>query len=326
MVLSLTAIRLWLARYGMSLTLSFGLLGNMLNILMFVRKERIQNSCMWYLLTGFIINIVIISWGVVPSLYTLDYPNPATYSFLYCKLRHYMLHTVLMLGRSMTVLACFDRFALCTNLRQFHFINNVRVAKRLIISVLIMWPLLNIHLPINYHFTGNACTMVQSYRFFWAIYSVVVPGLLMPILMGVFGILAVLHRRKLQTRLNEERKGVRKRDYTLMMMLFAEVSVYIISTSPFPAFTLYQALSEGQMKTIDRQQIEAFVGFLATSFLIYINPSAGFYIYILASRSYRMELKCAFVRLSMRCTGRTTQVVPGTMMNEVTIQQRTAYF
>lgn len=321
----LDTVRLWMTRYAMSTMLAFGLIGNVINIFMFTRKEPLRNSCIMYLVAAFTLNLLITSWGIIPTLYNLDNVNPATYSYMFCKLRHYIVHTVLMIGRSLTVLACIDRFALCTNSVRIHFFNEPKIAIRLIIGVFLIWPLLNIHLTLSYNFTGSACVMIQSYTVFWAIYSIIVPGLLMPVLMGLFGILAITHRRQLQAKLNGSRRASRKRDYALIIMLFSEVMVYIVSTSLFPAVTLYQVITNNQVKSIERQQTEAFVNFLATSFLIYLNPSAGFYVYIVASQNYRMECKRALVRIYMRMTGRRAQVGPSTMVREATIQHRTIH-
>ena len=323
---SLVEVREWITRYIMSIFLVLGLLGNAINIFIFTRKNPLRNSCSLYLLSISTMNLIILSWGIIPQLYTLNNADPSTYSFIYCKLRLYILHTLLMMGRSLTILACIDRYALCSNSVLIRSFSQSKVAIRLIIGVLLVWPVLDIHLPISMSYTEGGCLMVAPYSLIWAIYSVIVPGLLTPTLMGSFSVSAMLHRRQLQTRLNRRSGTSNKRNYTLMMMLFSEVFVYVVSTSLFPIITLYRAATNGEMKSVQSQQIEAFLYYLGTSLLIYISPSSGFYIYVVTSRNYRKKCKRALLRLYMRVTGQMAQIRPATVLRENTIQHRTARF
>ncbi|CAF0760789.1 unnamed protein product [Adineta steineri] len=97
MSVSLTDVSNWMTQYIMSIFLVVGILGNVINIYMFTRKESFRNSCSLYLLAASILNILSIIWGICPSLYTLYNTDPSTYSFIYCKLRLYTLHTLLMI-------------------------------------------------------------------------------------------------------------------------------------------------------------------------------------------------------------------------------------
>ncbi|CAF4433204.1 unnamed protein product, partial [Adineta steineri] len=95
MSVSLNNVSNWMTQYIMSIFLVVGILGNVINIYMFTRKESFRNSCSLYLLAASILNILSIIWGICPSLYTLYNTDPSTYSFIYCKLRLYTLHTLL---------------------------------------------------------------------------------------------------------------------------------------------------------------------------------------------------------------------------------------
>ncbi|CAF3727162.1 unnamed protein product [Rotaria sp. Silwood1] len=213
-----------------------------------------------------------------------------------------------MFSRTLLVIGCIDRFALCSNNQQFRSLNNPKVALRIIIGLLIAWPCINIYIPLVTIYTVNSCSMDSLSALIWGIYTVIIPGILTPLLMSIFSILAIRNRHQLQERLNGSRNNTNKRDYTLMIMLLSEVLVYVICTSLFPATTLYKAVTTNIVKSVQRQQIENFIIFLGSTFLPFIVPSSTFYIFIIASHSYRQECKRAFLRLYMRLTRRTNRV------------------
>ncbi|CAF0893774.1 unnamed protein product [Rotaria sordida] len=306
---SLYDVRVWMTRYIMGSYLILGVIGNLINIFMFTRrKSRLYNSCSLYLLAISISHILNASWGIIPSIYNLNHVDPSTYSYIYCKLRSYSQHSIVMIGRTLMVVACIDRYAICSNYQRFRLLNKLQVAFRIIIGIIIAWPCINIYLLFVMIFTGKNCVMLSSFTFIWAIYTVVVPGILTPLLMTIFGLLAIRNRRRLQGRLNGNRNRNNKRDYTLMVMLLSEVLVYVISTSSFPVITLYKAITTNVVKSVQRQEIETFITFFGSSFLLYLNPSSTFYIFIIVSNNYRHECKRAFLRLCMRLTGGMNKV------------------
>ncbi|CAF4431160.1 unnamed protein product [Rotaria socialis] len=308
-----------MTRYGMSSLLAFGFVGNIINIFIFTRKEPLRNSCSLYILAACILNLFNLGWGIIPALYNLDRTDPSTYVFIYCKVHHYIIHAPLMMSRSLTVIACMDRYALCSNSNRIRSFSDPKVAIRVIVGIILLWPIATVFLPISYVYRQGSCRMDPSFSLSWAIYSVIVPGLLTPGLMIVFGGLAISNRRKLQNRLNTNRANIKKRECTLILMLFSEVMVYVSSTCLFPAITLYQFLTEGLPQTTESLQIRAFLGYFSNTFLVYIYPAAGFYIYITVSRVYRKECKRILLHLYMRLTHHVVVVGSITTLRENTV-------
>ena len=318
---SLVDVRRWMTRYLMSLILVLGLLGNMTNVWVFTRKDFLNNSCCLYLFATSILNLFIISWGIIPSIYNLDHVDPSTYSFTYCKLRLYTAHTLLMIGRSLIVLACIDRYALCSASRRLRSLTQPKIATRSIIATLLIWPLLTLHIPVLQKFTGTRCTMSGAYVLVYSVYATMAAGLCPPVLMSIFSALTIRHRRQLHTKLNAARKNNR-RDHGLMVMLLSEVIVYVMTNSLYPAITLYLAITNQQKKDAQRTQNESFVNYLGGSFLIYLNSSSTFFVYVASSQNFRRELKQAIMDRYRRMAGRgaqvdplTTQVREGTQFN-----------
>lgn len=92
---SLLNVRRWMTRYLMSGYVNFGVLGNIINIFIFTRKNSLQNSCALYLLALSIANIFNSCFVVIPAIYVLDHVDLATYSSIYCRLRLYFVHTAI---------------------------------------------------------------------------------------------------------------------------------------------------------------------------------------------------------------------------------------
>lgn len=308
MSVSFTYVTNWMTRYVMSTYLALGISGNLINIYMFTRKDRLNNSCSLHLLALSISHIITAGWGIIPILYGLDNVDPSTYSFVYCKLRLYTFHSSIMIGRTLLVAACIDRYAVSANSQRLRVLNSPKVALGIIFGITLAWPCINIYMPVLTTFTGNSCITPASNTIGWGIYTVVVPGVLIPGSMIIFGLMTIRNRRRLRGRIAGNRNRSKKRDSTLTVMLLNEVLVYLLSTSLFPANTLYKAVTLNYIKSAQRQAIENLISYLGNTFLLYVNSSATFYVYIMASRTYRRECKRVLLRLWMHLTGKKNRV------------------
>jgi hypothetical protein len=159
--------------------------------------------------------------------------------------------------------------------------------------------------------------MSGSYVIIYGLYVTICAGTLPPVLMIIFSVLTIRHRRELRTRLNTTRVSNR-RDDALMIMLLSQVIVYVITTCLYPAITLYRAVTNGKTKTTQSLQIETFVNFLGTALLVYLNPASAFYVYFTSSKSFRKECKTAFVHLYKKILRRRGQVAPGMTQTHTT--------
>ncbi|CAF0711783.1 unnamed protein product [Adineta steineri] len=310
---SLIDVRLWMIRYITSFIWAFGFSGNLIIIYVFTRKNFLRNSCVLYLLAASIINILSLSWGILQSLYNLDHIDPTTYSFVYCKLRQYINHTLLMIGRSLIVFACIDRYAICNGSARFRSFCQPKLAIRMIIAHIFIWPIITVHIAIEQVLYQNQCIMTSPYIIIYGFYSAIVAGIIPPVLMTIFSLLTIRHRRELRTRLNAGRINSRN-DHTFTIMLFSQVFVYIITTSLFPAITLYKAITNTYIKSARSLEIETFVNFFSTSFLVYLNPASALYVYIASSKGFRKEFNAAFTNLSKRIIRRRIRVEPARVL------------
>ena len=151
--------------------------------------------------------------------------------------------------------------------------------------------------------------MYGAHSLIYAMYSTIVAGIVPPLLMAVLSIMTVRHRRELLARVNGTVVQTR-RDNAFQIMLLCQVIVYVSTTGLYPSITLYRAVTDGIQKSTERQQIETFLNFLGGSFLIYLNPSSSFYIYFIATKTYRRDCKMAFLKLRRRICGKGSQIEP----------------
>ena len=81
-------------RYGMTIYFALGLVGNILNCIMFMGPLYRRTSSSIYFLSLSMIAIIYLIWSVVPLIYTLDHIDPQTQSLFYCKVRLYSTHVL----------------------------------------------------------------------------------------------------------------------------------------------------------------------------------------------------------------------------------------
>jgi hypothetical protein len=93
-----------------------------------------QNSCAIYFHANSWANFFCLTWGILASMLAFfTKNNPADYDVVYCKIRFYMINFSQWSSRTFLVLACFDRFFLCsTSVHQRNLCRPV-IAKKVIV-------------------------------------------------------------------------------------------------------------------------------------------------------------------------------------------------
>ena len=312
-VASLPLIQSNFTRYGLSTLLVLGNFGTLCNIVIFSNSRTHRaNSCSLYLLAAACFNVVAINLGLVTTLYSLDHQDPATLSEFFCKGKAYITHIVFNTSRWLVVLACMDRFAVCHMQARIRLWSSPRVARRAIGLVTCLWTLIALHVPIWQGIHSGGCGPFGMYALAWGIYQFLIVGIFPPLFMTIFGILTIKNLRFIRSRLRTGASSttvqLQPRDISMMRMVSGEIVVYILSTVWHPISQLYSTISNSIVtdKSTSRKQIETFALYLTMSFLVYVNFCATFYIYLAASRSFRLEFK----RLVARCTGTRAAIAP----------------
>jgi hypothetical protein len=126
--------------------------------------------------------------------------------------------------------------------------------------------------------------MPGSYALFYAIYSLIVIGILPLVLMIAFSLLAWRNLRMIRSRVTPTGEATRnihihKRDRDLMKMLSGEVMVYCITTMPYPINLIYSVSTSSiaAYKSSTRLAIESLVGYIVSPLLNFMYCCAQFY-------------------------------------------------
>ncbi len=126
--------------------------------------------------------------------------------------------------------------------------------------------------------------MPASYAFFYAIYSLIVIGVLPLVLMILFSSLAWHNLQKIRSRVGPTGPATRninihQRDRDLMKMLSGEVFVYCLTTIPYPINLIYSVSTSSiaAYKSSTRLAIESLIGYIISPLLNFMYCCVQFY-------------------------------------------------
>jgi hypothetical protein len=298
---SLSFVRYILSTYVLPICSVFGIIGCLLNITIFLKKSLRSNACSVYMLAISIVNLIEIPYTIGRSTNIPYLPSDSRQvSSVFCKVTSYVLHYLLNVVRTYTVLACIDRFALCSSSVHTRSFSSLKVARRLVILMTIVWLFIPIHVIFFYgNVTPQRCGAIGTYGIFFSIYSATITGTHL-ILMIIFSLLAARSLRQTQSRIQpmivhgNNRSLIKKRDVHFMKMLFGEVVIYVLTSMMFPIYIIYSVVTANTTKTPSRLAVEGFLAYLVPDFLVEINPCTTFYIYFCASQAFRNSCKQLF--------------------------------
>ena len=183
------------------------------------------------------------------------------------------------------IAACIDRWALCSHSLTIRAFARPHIAVRVILILIVVWTIIPLHLAIFFNnSTGRCIAMPDDYAFSYAIYSLIVIGILPLVLMILFSFLASHNLHMIRARVTPAGSTIRsikirKRDRDLMKMLSGEVIVYCITTIPYPINLIYtvSTASITAFKSPTRLALESFIGYIISPLLNFMYCCAQFY-------------------------------------------------
>ena len=150
-VASMLAAQNGIQRIGQPILFAFGMIGCILNIAIFLRPSMRSNSCAIYFHASSWANLFCLTWGLLISMFLVFIKNnPLPYNAAYCKIRFYILTASQLSSRACVVLACLDRFLLCSqSVRQRSFCRST-VAIRVTLLTICFCACLSIYALVVY--------------------------------------------------------------------------------------------------------------------------------------------------------------------------------
>jgi hypothetical protein len=265
-------------------------------------------------------------------MYTSYFQFPIGYILAYCKLWFYLLQAIAMIFQWLLAAACIDRYALSSTNARLRRFANVHIARRVVAAITLICIISSIPLLVFYGLRTGICVNLYGYAasLYTAIfiifntYAVPVPIMIICTLRIRRNLANKRERRNFnieqQQRTNDREDRNRKRDQQALAMLFAQIFVYIILTTPWVIFSVYNAVAMNvPNKSVDRLAIERFMIYLV-GLIISLFPTVSFYLYTLTSSMFRKEL---FIMLRSifccQCVTNQNRIEPGIS----TVQPRT---
>lgn len=299
----LSEVQWYLTRYGMTTYIILGSIGLFFNIMVFILPAYYRNPFSLYIFVASLCGLIGLNFSAVPVVYALDHPNPVTVSAIFCQVQFYFRHSFNQMMRTLFIFACVDRYAISSQKARIRSFSQYRIAVWITISVPIFWLIISIFPTMLNVLENGKCEGRKGV--FWIIlslYITMVVGVIPTISMITFGILISKNLMNIRGRIQPTATSMpgiyhlRKRDREMIKMLLTEIIFYVSTTMPLSINLIYRATTQTFIKSIEQQRIEAFITYFNGTFLIYFNNSLPFWIYIIKSRSFRLEFKNVWIK------------------------------
>ncbi|UJR08180.1 hypothetical protein I4U23_012453 [Adineta vaga] len=284
--------------------LSAGLLGNIINIIVFLSLQTFrQNSCAFYLTIMSIVNngqlITGLFTRIMISGFNIDWTQT---SIFYCKFRQFCLQTCVSISMTCMCLAIIDQFLATCYTRQWQQWSNIKVAHRLTILSVIIWLLHGIPYWIFYDqiqsiTLGHSICIVNNFIFqiyYIAVHLVIWNCLFPTLICIIFGILAYRNIQDLSYRTIPLVRRELDRQLTSIVLIQVIFNTIMIMPYVIVYILILNALFDG----IDTTTSEQFrFANTLTICLFYLSFASPFYVYICVSGRFRQQFIHVFYRI-----------------------------
>jgi hypothetical protein len=194
--------------YGGFFVFTFGMIGNILNIIVFTSLKTFrETSAAFFMTVTSSVNVVQLVVSLLSRILITGYNiDPTRSSLFICKTREYLVTTLMLISFSCMCFAAADQFLSLT--QRWHHHCTIKVARRLFIFAFVGCFVQNITCSIFYDHVTSPTTGQTSCSIINKDYALYYSRFLFPFLLGflpliirsVFGILAFLNVRSLQNR------------------------------------------------------------------------------------------------------------------------------
>ena len=237
--------------YFTPIMIIFGVVGNILSILIFTRPA-LRRSCSIYFLAGSVNGLVIRLFGAVTRWLGDGFPNldPTHTSLIYCRFRSYLVYVIYNLAPYFTACITIDRYCSSSpnaNIRRLSA--RVGIAYIVIPVVILATAIAYIHMVIRFTIINSVCRpdlgfYAEFFPFFTTAYYFLAIGIIV-----IFG-LGTSHnirsqRKRIQPVVNVTTAAERRRmrgDAQLLLILLIHVICYISLALPYHASLMVGAV------------------------------------------------------------------------------------
>jgi hypothetical protein len=318
---TLTTIQTQLNLYGNPILTILGIIGNIFIVIFFSRQRR--NPCGIYLMSSGILNCVYVTFFGSLQIFPYYYGNGTMLDLAFCKMYAYIVIWLGQIAKTVVILACLDRFLITNERATFRAFSTLKRAKWLIFFSIVVWLILNIHVPIMRTISNGQCVATGIYSKIYTLYVIIFVSLIPTIILCVFGYLTYRNMRQLQLRVQpiahnriDANNNIRRQDRDLLIIVISEVLLYILTTTPYSLILLEKMISGYIIsnKSVQYSQIEGFILTIA-QILLFVNSAIPFYIYLVSSKSFCRDFKQLFISAYRKLRPQSTNVIVSAIHN-----------
>jgi hypothetical protein len=311
---TLTTIQNGLTVYGYSICMLLGNFGNAFIIIIFNRQR--QSACGIYLVGAAVMNIVVLTFNGIVTIFSFYHSDRTMQVIIFCKIYVYLLYTIGQVPKTLIVSASIDRFLITSNRASLRAFSTPKRAKYFVLFSLIFWSLFMIPIPIIITVVYGQCTAAGLNSIIESLYTIIFISLIPSITSAIFGYLSYRNIRQMQIRVQpvgqntiNVNNNIHRRDRDLLIIVIAEVIVYVVTTALFPLIQSEMLVTQYVLpnKSFQYVKIEIFILNIAV-FLLAVNSAAPFYTYLISSKSFRRDFKQLIINSYWKLTGQTPVV------------------
>ena len=259
-----------------SFTILFlGLIGNSLNIIIFLRHKFFhQNQCVFYLTAESIVDCVqlLITFTSRIGIIVFNY-DPMQTSLTWCKIRSMIAPVCALISMTTVCFAVIDQYLSTHHNPRLRKTSTLQLAQTLMCLNVSIWLLYGISFLVFFGIrpsVGCAPIQLSFLRYYQFFHFPVLLGLLPMIIGSIFSVLAYRNVRRIVRRQISHTQ--RRLDRQLTAMVLARVTFLIIVTLPFVIDRIYSLLTSTSYNNSLRKAIENFI-FNTTILIFTLNFS-----------------------------------------------------
>ncbi|CAF4090566.1 unnamed protein product [Adineta steineri] len=277
-------------------TLVVGVIGGLLNVIVFLSLKTFrESSSAFYLTIMSIVNIGQLPTGLLSRIMISGFGIDWTLSSLfYCKFRYYCFNICASTSMTCICLAIIDQYLATSSRAEWRQWCNMKIARRLLLLFVLIWIIHNIPYLIYFDHvisitTGQVtCTNTNNIFQQYTIYgTTLIIGKLLPIsITFIFGLLAYHNVQQLGYRTAPLVR--RELDKQLTVMILVLIVFAFFTNIPNTIAYILSAMPGLTQDPVVSAQIQ--FANLVTTYLVYIYFASPFYIYVCVSNRFRRQL------------------------------------
>ncbi|UJR32938.1 hypothetical protein I4U23_020399 [Adineta vaga] len=291
-------------RYFTLIVFCFGVIGNILNIMILSQRTLRSNSCAWLFLISSVANLISIVCGLLTRMKSgWDFDFTETIAWL-CQLRAFIVFTSRTIALWLIALASIDRWLLSSTNANYRRKSSLKNVQKLVIIITILSILF--YGQIFFCYDANLTTTpLRCYgktiecRYLADITYIIITILSPLITMLLFGLMTISNIRQSQRRIhnlsievlsqnhvrtssdNQQKRTKKKVDHHLFHMLLIQIILLTILTLPQAIQKIYSTITDDTSFINDINQAMNNFIYSCAVLLSFLASGMPFYIYTL---------------------------------------------